>query len=346
MRRALVLAAILLPVPALAQNSDAALFPGAKPVESGITVPEGMGADPGIFQKGSGAAVDTLDIGDEKLQVVLCDDGTWHYVKNFNVVSGLDVFSDHWDTEEVNPYRDELSSLPVRNSICLVDTLSKWTCPYQGSVLSKFGYRRGRTHTGIDIPYKHGTPVAAAFDGRVRISMYTKGYGNLIVIRHENGLETFYGHLSRRDVYAGDWVSSGDIIGLGGSTGRSTGPHLHFETRYHGFAFDPQWIADFESGRLRKNVLVLKRTYLSPSSHYIPSEIDEEEAVYGEDERVLAEEKRIAEEKAAMRWHVVKSGETIGSIAIKERVSQAKIKNLNPKLNINRISIGQRIRIN
>lgn len=346
MKRALILTTVFLSVLAQAQNSDAALFPGAKPVESGVTVPDGMGSEPGVFQKGGGAQIDTIDIGDERLQIVLCDDGTWHYIKNFSTYSDSDVFADHWDTENINPYRDELSSLPVRNSICLVDTLSKWTCPYQGAVISKFGYRWHRAHMGVDIPYPMGTPVAAAFDGRVRISMYTKGYGNLIVIRHENGLETFYGHLSRRDVYAGDWVSSGDIIGLGGSTGRSTGPHLHFETRYHGFAFDPQWMADFEKGKLRKNILVLKRTYFSPSSHYVPDEIEEEEDVYGEEERIIAEEKRIAEEKASIRYHTVRSGETIGSIAIKEHVSQAKIKNLNPKLNINRISIGQKIRVN
>ena len=105
-------------------------------------------------------------------------------------------------------------------------------CPYVGKVYSKFGYRRGRRHQGTDIPLKSGTPVAAAFDGRVRMSSYVSGYGNLVILRHENGLETFYGHLSKRQVSVGDWVRAGDIVGLGGSTGRSSGPHLHFETRY------------------------------------------------------------------------------------------------------------------
>ena len=346
MKKTLTLVSLFLSLAAYSQNNEAALFPGAKPVEPEIIAPEGIGAQPGLFRKGEGVQVDTIDIGDDRLQIVLCDDGTWHYIKNQESVDALDVFSTHWDTENINPYKEELSNLPVRSTICLVDTLSKWTCPYVGKVYSKFGYRRGRRHMGLDLPYPHGTPVAAAFDGRVRISTYTKGYGNLVVIRHENGLETFYGHLSRRDVYPGDWVSSGDIIGLGGSTGRSTGPHLHFEVRYHGFAFDPQWLADYETGKLHKNVLVLKRTYFSPSSHYVPETIDEEEDVFGEEERIIAEEKRIAEEKAAIRYHTVRKGETVGSIAIKEHVSQAKIKKLNPKLNINKISIGQKIRVN
>lgn len=307
--------------------------------------PEGIGTTPGLFKKGSGAQIDTLEIGDPRLMVVLCDDGSWHYIKNLDTLSEMDIFKDHWNTA-TNPYAEPLDSLPYRVSICLVDSLSNWTCPYQTKVFSKFGYRHGRRHQGVDLPYPKGTPVAAAFDGRVRVSEYASGYGNLVIIRHENGLETFYGHLSRRDVNVGDWVRSGDIIGLGGSTGRSTGPHLHFETRYHGFAFDPQWIADYETGQLRKNVFVLRRSYLNASSHYVPSSLDEEDDVFGGDEKIIEEEKRIAAEKAAMRYHTVKAGETVGSIAIKEHVSQSKIKQLNPKINIDRISIGQKIRIN
>lgn len=343
---ALLTFVLMLSAASYAQDPDAVLFPGAKPKAPEIVAPEGIGTTPGLFQKGEGAQIDTLDIGDERLQVVLCDDGTWHYIRNQSYIDEMEVFAEDWEEENINPYKEELSSLPLRISICLVDSLSKWTCPYEGKVYSKFGWRHRRRHQGIDLPYPTGTPVKAAFDGRVRLSTYTKGYGNLIVIRHENGLETYYGHLSKRNVSPGDWVASGDIIGLGGSTGRSTGPHLHFETRYHGFAFDPQWIADYETGKLRKNVFVLKRTYLNTSSHYVPESLDEEEDVFGADEKIIAEEQRIAAEKAAIRYHTVRKGETIGAIAIKEHVSQAKIKQLNPRLNVNKISIGQKIRVN
>ena len=167
-----------------------------------------------------------------------------------------------------------------------------------------------------------------------------------MIIRHENGLETFYGHLSKRLVKPGDWVTAGEEIGLGGSTGRSSGPHLHFETRYLGFAFDPQRIFDFETGELRSSVLVLRRSHLDPGSRYVPTSIDEEEDVYATDEQIIAEEMRIAAEKAAMKWHTVRSGDTVSGIAAKYGKSQRQIVSLNPGLNVNRIRIGQKIRVN
>lgn len=299
------------------------------------------------FKPGLGAAVDTLDIQDERLKIVLRDDNTWYYIKNLDVVAKDDVFTDHWTENVVNPYADvELTSLPLRSTLILDDGISRWACPNRTRVFSKFGYRHGRRHQGVDLPYPTGTPVPAAFDGRVRASMWYSGYGNIIIIRHENGLETYYGHLSKRNVEAGDWVHAGDIIGLGGSTGRSTGPHLHFETRYKGYAFDPEWIADYESGELRQNVFVLKRTYLNVASKYVPETMDEEEDIYLEEQKILEEEQRRAAEQAAMRWHTVRSGETVSAIAHKNGKTIAQIKALNPKLNVDRISVGQKIRVN
>ena len=298
------------------------------------------------FTKGAGVAMDTLDIGDGNVQVVLRDDNTWFYIRNLSALSADSLFTDHWNTEAINPYDKPLSELPLRNTIVLSDSVSRWVCPYQTKVFSKFGYRHRRRHQGVDLPYPTGTPVKAAFDGRVRVSTYSKGYGNLIVIRHANGLETFYGHLSERRLEPGDWVHAGDVIGLGGSTGRSTGPHLHFETRYKGFAFDPEWIADYEKGTLRSSVFVLKRSYLDPSSHYVPESLDEEDDVFGGDEQILEEERRREAERAAMKWHTVRSGETLGHIAIKYGKSVSTLKKLNPKINPDRLSIGQKIRVN
>lgn len=300
-----------------------------------------------MYKKGSGAPVDTLDVSDARLKIVICDNNTWYYVKNMDQLEQEDVFTEYWVPDSINPYyKVELSSLPLRNTIILEDEVSHFTCPNQTKVFSKFGYRHGRRHQGVDLPYPTGTPVKAAFDGRVRVSTYSSGYGNLVVIRHQNGLETYYGHLSESKVNVGDWVHSGDIIGLGGSTGRSSGPHLHFETRYKGFAFDPEWIADYETGQLRQTVFVLKRNYLDPSSNYTPESIDEEEDVYTADQKILEEEARREAERAAMKWHTVRNGETISGIAQKNGVSIATIKKLNPKLNVDKISIGQKIRIN
>lgn len=310
-------------------------------------IPEDYITLPGSFKKGSGSPIDTLDIGDSYLQIVLNDDNTWHYIKNIDKLSQEEVFKSFWSETEVNPYdKVNLSDLGYRNIICLVDSVSTFTCPYQGRVYSKFGYRRGRRHQGLDVPYKVGTPVSCAFDGCVRLSRYVKGYGNLVIVRHENGLETFYAHLSRRDVQPGDWLRSGDIVGLGGSTGRSSGPHLHFETRYKGYAFDPEWIVDFENGLLRTNVFVLRRSYLDPSSRYVPESIDEEEDIYSNDEKIIEEEMRIAAEKAAMKWHTVRSGDTVSGIAHKYGKSLSTIKKLNPGINLDKIRIGQKIRVN
>jgi murein DD-endopeptidase MepM/ murein hydrolase activator NlpD len=113
-----------------------------------------------------------------------------------------------------------------------------------------------------------------------------------VVIRHASGLETFYAHLSKRNVNTGDWVSAGDIIGLGGSTGRSTGPHLHFETRYRGAAFDPSWLIDFETGTLRHRLLKVRSWYFNPNQRYVQN-VDDEDEIFRTDEedRILAEKK-------------------------------------------------------
>ncbi len=310
-------------------------------------IPEGYIAEPGFFKDGSGVGIDTLDIGDRNLVIILRDDHTWSYAKNTKKLEQTSVYTEYWSQTEVNPYSSlKETDMPYRTSICLVDEASTFVSPYTTKVYSKFGYRRGRRHMGVDLPLVTGTPVKAAFDGRVRLSKYVSGYGNLVIVRHENGLETFYGHLSKRLVEPGDWVKAGDEIGLGGSTGRSSGSHLHFETRYMGFAFDPQRIVDFEKGELRSNVFVLRRSHLDPSSRYVPTSIDEEEDIYANDEKIIAEEMAIAAEKAAMKWHTVRSGETVSGIAAKYGKSQRQIVSLNPGLNVNKISIGQKIRVN
>ena len=299
--------------------------PALEPLKSLVTSPN----DP----------IDTLDTVNEHVKVILYGDNTWQYYKtpDFKKLSG--VFDEHWDEVNSNPYKMQLTDLPAAWSLWLVDSLDQYHCPYQAEVYhrGKFGMRRGRRHQGVDIPLKTGDPVYATFTGKVRMSKYFGAYGNVIVIRHENGIETFYAHLSKRHVEAGDWVNAGDVIGLGGSTGRSTGPHLHFETRYNGFAFDPQWLIDFKTGELRHRLFVLKKKYFNIYSNY--------EQDFDDEAKNEEEDKKEDAEKAAMKYYTIKSGDTLGRIAINNGTTVNALCRLNGITPKTTLKIGRRIRV-
>jgi murein DD-endopeptidase MepM/ murein hydrolase activator NlpD len=299
--------------------------PALEPLKSLVTSPN----DP----------IDTLDTVNEHVKVILYGDNTWQYYKtpDFKKLSG--VFDEHWDEVNSNPYKMQLTDLPAAWSLWLVDSLDQYHCPYQAEVYhrGKFGMRRGRRHQGVDIPLKTGDPVYATFTGKVRMSKYFGAYGNVIVIRHENGIETFYAHLSKRHVEAGDWVNAGDVIGLGGSTGRSTGPHLHYETRYNGFAFDPQWLIDFKTGDLRHRLFVLKKKYFNIYSNY--------EQDFDDEAKNEEEDKKEDAEKAAMKYYTIKSGDTLGRIAINNGTTVNALCRLNGITPKTTLKIGRRIRV-
>ncbi len=123
-------------------------------------------------------------------------------------------------------------------------TKFSWPTPITARPTSHFGPRRRRFHYGLDLAQPTGEPIYAAFDGVVRISKLNRSYGNLVIIHHDNGLETYYAHMSKRFASVGDRVKSGDVIGLCGNTGRSFGSHLHFEIRYMGNAMNPEDVLD------------------------------------------------------------------------------------------------------
>jgi murein DD-endopeptidase MepM/ murein hydrolase activator NlpD len=165
-----------------------------------------------------------------------------------------------WIQNDVSPYAFTCDQIADSVSFTLVDTLEcEFVMPVPGRVTSAFGPRRYRMHEGTDIDLESGDAVRCAFDGVVRVALYSGGYGNVVVVRHFNGLETVYAHLSSMAVKPGDAVSAGDLIGLGGRTGRATGSHLHFEVRYLGLALDSRLIIDFEKGSLVDNHVVLRR---------------------------------------------------------------------------------------
>ena len=162
----------------------------------------------------------------------------------------------------VNPHgRTQVAVLPDEINLLLVRDSADFCFPVRSRKTSNYGWLWNRGHHGVDIGLKTGEPVHAAFSGTVRVAGRMGGYGNCIVLRHANGLETLYGHLSKINVKPLQEVTAGEVIGLGGNTGNSTGPHLHFECRFLYQTFDPEWILDFETFSLRTRRLHLDKSY-------------------------------------------------------------------------------------
>lgn len=172
------------------------------------------------------------------------------------------VWYDAFPANRVNPLgRTKTDMLPDEINLRLVADSSDFCFPVKKPKTSNYGWRWNRGHHGVDIALQTGDPVHAAFGGTVRIASRMGGYGNCVVVRHANGLETLYGHLSKINVTKGQKVVAGEVVGLGGSTGNSTGPHLHFECRFLYQTFDPEWILDFKNYTLRTRRLHLDKTY-------------------------------------------------------------------------------------
>lgn len=164
-----------------------------------------------------------------------------------------------WDTTNIHTAKADMKSLndSVREFALYSDHNCGYVHPFSGRVTSKFGPRKKRYHYGVDIDLETGDSVNVAFDGKIRIAKKSKSYGNVIVVRHDNGLETYYAHLSKINVVVGQEVFAGDVIGLGGNTGRSRGSHLHFEVRYLGHPINPTEIISFDDKKLVSNMLCI-----------------------------------------------------------------------------------------
>jgi murein DD-endopeptidase MepM/ murein hydrolase activator NlpD len=290
--------------------------------------------------------IDTLDTHDLFRKVVLFDNGTWLYYNIDMSFIPYAMESDHWTTEKVHSYSDiALNDLPDSIPLILVDSTHRYCIPHPGQITSQYKYRWKRAHKGIDISLHVGDAVYAAFDGIVRAALpinLTGGYGNVLVIRHPNGLETYYGHLSRFIVKSGDIVKAGELIGYGGSTGRSTGPHLHFETRYMGQAFDPERIFDFENGTLRSEEFLLLKHYFSINSHY--GQTDEQS--------LAASKKKPSEPKSSKTkqqgkktYHTVRKGDNLSKIAKRYGTTVSNICRLNGIKQNKPLKVGQKLRV-
>ena len=233
----------------------------------------------------------------------------------------LSMVFENWDSVSIHIPKADFSHL--EDTIYLPIADSNYRMPPFTEVTSEFGWRRYRYHYGVDTKNRTGDSIRCIFDGYVRIAKRSRTYGNVVVVRHLNGLETFYAHCSKLLVTQNQEVKAGELIALVGSTGRSTGPHLHFEVRYKGVPFNPRYMIDFDSNRLRSDTLKITRetfNYLKP---------------YGGSAST-------ASSKAV--YYKVRPGDTLSQIARRNHTTVAAIKRLNG-LRSDFIRDGQRLRV-
>jgi murein DD-endopeptidase MepM/ murein hydrolase activator NlpD len=225
------------------------------------------------------------------------------------------IYRFNWTDERVNPYGTLFDS--IKDDVHI--SMTGFRLPAPGYVTSSYGWRRNRMHKGTDIKVQVGDSIRSAWGGQVRIVGWDpRGYGYFVVVRHDNGLETVYGHLSRPLVDEYERVPAGYVLGLGGNTGRSTGSHLHWEIRYLGEAIDPAKVVDFATGKLR----------------------NEQEYVIG-----IKAMKQAKAAQAAMKYHKVRQGDTLSGIAKKYGTSVKALCRLNNIKETKILQIGMKLRV-
>jgi len=236
-----------------------------------------------------------------------------NYIDSFYNVPAYKLYL-FWDTTDIHPYQSKMN---LFNETYQIDfSKESFSFPLKkNEITSNFGWRRWRYHYGIDIKANIGDTIYNCFDGVVRIAQKSKSYGNTVVIRHNNGLETLYAHLSKIFVCPNQEIRSGDLIGLAGNSGRSTGPHLHFEVRFLGGAINPNDIINFENMKLISDTIVISKNTFS----YL-------------------------EDVFKARYYVVRKGDTLAKIAKKYGVSISKLCKLNGINHKKILKVGQKIR--
>lgn len=229
-----------------------------------------------------------------------------------------DTTGSSWDATKVNPY-----NIKVEDIADTIINVSSYSHPNYNVVTSECGERWGRFHAGTDMRLRVGDTIRAAFDGKVRIMRYNKkfrkkGYGHFVMLRHPNGLETLYGHLHKPLVSVNQEVKSGDPIGLGGNTGRSTGPHLHFEFRYKGLPINARKIVDFETGQVLSPKFEINKAAFDTYNEYLHS---------------------------PAKYHKVRKGDTLGKIARKYHTSVKRLCALNKIRPNTTLKLGRKLRV-
>ena len=249
---------------------------------------------------------------------------------------GHNYYMDHWESDKVNPYKDVVLPTPFKIQF----DQTTFTHPVDNNIVvtSRFGRRRRGPHRGLDIDLVTGDVVRSVLPGKVRFVGYSGGHGKTVVVRHANEVETVYAHLSDYSVSTNDVIVEGQVIGLGGNTGRSRGSHLHLEVRYKGVCIHPEYVFNFDGSKsINSSELWVSKGWKSPKSHsaYRKSKVTP----------LLTEAEAIAAQEAEPRFHRVRSGETLSHIANKYHLRLREIYSLNAISKNSILSIGQIIKV-
>ncbi|WP_323788884.1 peptidoglycan DD-metalloendopeptidase family protein [Psychroserpens sp.] len=245
-----------------------------------------------------------------------------------------DIKAEHWDHTVYNPFKNEVVIFPLQ----LEFKDSTYASPIGKNkvITSRYGWRRGRAHKGIDIDLVTGDSLFAMFDGIVRMSRYSRGHGKTVVVRHYNGLETVYAHLSKYGVKENDSVFKGQYLGKGGVSGNARGSHLHLVVNYKGISINPEYLFEFnESNSIRANDIWLTQKWTSPYVHNSKRQ--------SKITPLLSEEDAIASLKKQKKIYVVKRGDTLSQISKRNNVTIAAICKTNAISKTSVIKPGQKL---
>lgn len=243
------------------------------------------------------------------------------------------LYKNIWDCSQI---KYPANTLPDKKDTIMISLIGEGDHPFfmpvKGQILSKFGPRHRRMHTGTDIRLNSGDTVRCAFDGRVRLAKRFSGYGNLVLVRHTNGLETIYAHLKAIKVQVNDTINAGDLIGLGGRTGRATCNHLHFETRLFGQPFDSNKYIDYDTFTLRADTI-----------YYANKRFETDKAKFKK--KLTPDDPQFLIAGGNLK-HVIRKGDTLSVIARKYHTSVNKICTANHITAQKTLRIGSTLMIN
>lgn len=272
-----------------------------------------------------------------KMNLSVLEDAQDRAEFDINEIPADELYGGIWNNNFVNTY-GALTSTPDSFKV----DLTNFTMPFEGRMTSNFG-RRGtrRYHYGVDIKVQVGDTIYAAFDGKIRVKKFERaGYGYYLVIRHVNGLETVYGHLSKFLVDENDFVRSGDPIALGGNTGRSTGSHLHFETRFMGKPINPNFIVDFNNFVCHRDEYMITNTSFHKTTQ--SSRILIAQSNYKEPTSIAGENKYV---NGSVKYYRIKQGDTLGAIARRNGTTVTQLCKLNNITARTTLRVGKSLRI-